>query len=55
MYVQGRYSYQGNDGVEYTVTYTADKNGFQPVITTNNGGNFIQQRIGTPVLDSLTG
>ena len=28
--IQGQYSYQGNDGNTYTVTYTADGNGFQP-------------------------
>ncbi|XP_046980668.1 endocuticle structural glycoprotein ABD-4-like [Schistocerca americana] len=27
---QGSYSYTGPDGVVYTVTYTADENGFQP-------------------------
>jgi len=28
--VQGQYSYTGDDGVLYTVTYVADANGFQP-------------------------
>ena len=28
--VQGQYSYTGDDGVTYTVTYVADANGFQP-------------------------
>ncbi|XP_037086151.1 cuticle protein CP14.6-like, partial [Pollicipes pollicipes] len=28
--VQGQYSYTGDDGVSYTVTYAADANGFQP-------------------------
>ncbi|XP_037074768.1 endocuticle structural glycoprotein ABD-4-like [Pollicipes pollicipes] len=28
--VQGQYSYTGDDGVSYTVTYVADANGFQP-------------------------
>ncbi|GLV31155.1 hypothetical protein CBL_12229 [Carabus blaptoides fortunei] len=28
--VHGSYSYTGDDGVQYTVTYTADENGFQP-------------------------
>ncbi|XP_055536444.1 cuticle protein CP14.6-like [Wyeomyia smithii] len=27
---QGSYSYTGPDGVQYSVTYTADENGFQP-------------------------
>ncbi|XP_045452348.1 spidroin-2-like [Melitaea cinxia] len=27
---QGGYSYTGDDGVSYSVTYTADENGFQP-------------------------
>ena len=27
---QGQYSYLGNDGNTYTVTYTADANGYQP-------------------------
>ncbi|GLV31156.1 Cuticular protein 47Ef [Carabus blaptoides fortunei] len=29
MEVHGSYSYTGNDGVQYTVIYTADENGFQ--------------------------
>ncbi len=28
--VQGYYSYPGLDGVQYTITYTADENGFVP-------------------------
>ncbi|XP_037074818.1 endocuticle structural glycoprotein ABD-4-like [Pollicipes pollicipes] len=28
--VQGQYSYTGDDGVSYTVTYVVDANGFQP-------------------------
>lgn len=28
--VTGSFSYVGDDGVTYTVTYVADKNGFQP-------------------------
>lgn len=28
--VSGRVSYQGDDGKTYTLTYTADENGFQP-------------------------
>ncbi|GLV39276.1 Cuticular protein 49Af [Carabus blaptoides fortunei] len=28
--VNGRVSYQGDDGKTYTLTYTADENGFQP-------------------------
>nr|XP_019550070.2 cuticle protein CP14.6-like [Aedes albopictus] len=27
---QGSYSYTGEDGVQYTVNYVADENGFQP-------------------------
>lgn len=28
--VQGSYSYIGEDGVTYTVTYVADENGYRP-------------------------
>lgn len=28
--VRGSFSYQGNDGQQYVVTYVADENGFQP-------------------------
>lgn len=28
--LQGSYSYTGDDGQVYTITYIADKNGFQP-------------------------
>lgn len=30
MVVRGRFSYTGADGVVYTVTYTADNDGFHP-------------------------
>ncbi|CRK99897.1 CLUMA_CG013200, isoform A [Clunio marinus] len=29
--VQGGYSYQGDDGKVYSLTYTADENGYRPV------------------------
>lgn len=29
--VKGAYSYHDDDGKEYSVTYTADENGFRPV------------------------
>ncbi|KAK9717968.1 Insect cuticle protein [Popillia japonica] len=30
MAVRGQFKYLGPDGVTYTITYTADENGFQP-------------------------
>ena len=29
--VQGAYSYSGDDGQNYAITYTADENGYQPM------------------------
>ncbi|XP_014363750.2 endocuticle structural glycoprotein ABD-5-like [Papilio machaon] len=38
MAVKGSYSWQGPDGVVYTITYTADDNGFKPTIEQGPGG-----------------
>jgi hypothetical protein len=34
--VQGAYSYQGDDGQTYSLTYTADENGYRPSGMRNN-------------------